>query len=435
MKKRILSGLALGASVALLATACSTSEEPGGSGSGGTGGEKVTLTVWENNTAGEKGPKFWADTKAAFEKDHPNVTIEIVPVPNEDLDGKLQTAMNGGNPPDVFLQRGGGKLAEMVAAGMVADITDAIDAPDIPEGAFGAGTLNGKRYSMPMSVQPGGLWYSKDLFKEAGIDAPPTTWPEFTDAVTKLQDAGITPVALGAKDAWPAAHWFYWFALRQCSSDTLEKASNDADLSDPCFLKAGELLQEFSKTNPFQDGFLTTPAQNTPDSSDGLMAQHKAAMQLMGSWEPGTVGSLTESGDPLPDMGFFPFPEIEGGQGQPGSMMGGMDAFSCSSKAEMPACTDFLNFLGSASVQAGFATANSAIPASSAQEAQATVTLPALQEALAAYGKAPYVSMWLDTRLGQNIGNALNTGIVDMLAGKGSPQAIIDGANAAAAKG
>ena len=49
--------------------------------------------------------------------------------------------------------------------------------------------------------------------------------------------------------------------------------------------------------------------------------------------------------------------------------------------------------------------------------------------------KAAYVSQWLDTRLGQNIGNALNTGVVDMLAGKGDPASIIKAASDAAAKG
>jgi raffinose/stachyose/melibiose transport system substrate-binding protein len=426
--------VALGASIALTAAACSTGDNNASGGSGtGASNAKVTLTVWENNTSGDKGPKFWQDTKAAFEKDHPNVTIKIVPVQNEDLDGKLQTAMNGGTPPDVFLQRGGGKLADMVEAGMVADITDKIDAPDIPKGAFGADTLNGKIYAMPLTVNPGGLFYSKDLFKQAGITTPPATWDEFTAAVTKLQGAGITPVALGAKDAWPAAHWFYWFSLRECATDTLEKASNEADLSDPCFLKAGEDLQAFAKTNPFQKGFLTTGAQNAADSADGLIASHKASMQLMGSWMPGTVASLTPDQEPLPDLGFFPFPSIPGGKGDPGSMMAGVDGFSCSSKAPQPACMDFLNFLGSTEIQRAFATANNSLPASSA--AADVVTLQANKEVLEAYGKAPYVSQWLDTRLGQSIGNALNTGVVNMLAGKGTPQGIIDAANKAAAKG
>ncbi len=439
--------LALTAAVAVTAlglAACSSSSgnttPTGGATSAGTettaaNQAPVTLTLWENNTTG-KGPQFWADTIAAYKKVAPNVTINLQPVQNEDLDGKLQTALNGGDAPDVFLQRGGGKLADMVNAGFVADITGSLsDATTaaIPKSAFAADTYNGKIYAMPLTVLPGGLFYSKDLFSKAGITTPPTTLAEFNDAVTKLKAAGIAPIALGAKDAWHAAHWFYWFALRECSPDTLNDAANNADLSDPCFTKAGQDLQTFAATKPFNDGFLTTSAQQGAGSSAGLVANHQAAMELMGAWDPGVIGSLTPDQKNLPDLGFFPFPSVPGGAGDPTAMMAGVDAFSCSAKAPQPACTDFLNFLATDAIQEAYSTAASAPPASS--KAAAAVTDPVLQTVMSYNQKAAYVSLWLDTRLGQNIGNALNTGVVDMLAGKGDPAGIIQAANDAAKKG
>ena len=68
-------------------------------------------------------------------------------------------------------------------------------------------------------------------------------------------------------------------------------------------------------------------------------------------------------------------------------------------------------------------------------EAQKVVTEPYLKDVLAAYNKAPFVSQWLDTVLGQNIGNALNVAVVDMLAGKSDPKQLIQAANDAAKKG
>ena len=52
------------------------------------------------------------------------MTIKIQAIQNEDLDGKLQTALNSGSAPDVFLQRGGGKMNAMVKAGQLMDITE-----------------------------------------------------------------------------------------------------------------------------------------------------------------------------------------------------------------------------------------------------------------------------------------------------------------------
>ncbi len=62
------------------------------------------------------------------------------------------------------------------------------------------------------------------------------------------------------------------------------------------------------------------------------------------------------------------------------------------------------------------------------------MTEPALVSILEAYNEAPYVTVWLDTLFGQNVGNALNTSVVNLLAGKGTPQDIVDTTNAAAAK-
>ena len=47
---------------------------------------------------------------------------------------------------------------------------------------------------------------------------------------------------------------------------------------------------------------------------------------------------------------------------------------------------------------------------------------------------AAYVSVWLDTLFGQNVGNALNTAVVEMLAGNGDAESIVSTVNAAAAK-
>ena len=67
--------------------------------------------------------------------------------------------------------------------------------------------------------------------------------------------------------------------------------------------------------------------------------------------------------------------------------------------------------------------------------AQKIVTEPYLKDLLAAYNKAPYVSQYLDTLYGQNVGNALNVAVVNLLAGKGSVPDIITSVNQAAAKG
>jgi raffinose/stachyose/melibiose transport system substrate-binding protein len=405
----------------------------GDSGSEGSSDGTVEMTFWHNSTTGD-GKAYWEDTVAAFEAENPGVTITIQAIQNEDMDGKLQTALNSGDAPDIFMARGGGKLADVVEAGQAMDLTDSITDETksaLGDAAISAFTIDGKVYGMPVSVLPGGIYYSKDLFAQAGITETPTTMDELSDAVDKLKAAGISPIALGAKDAWPAAHWYYFFALRECSQDTMADAAKSMTFDDDCWTRAGEDLADFAGTDPFNEGFLTTTAQQGAGSSAGLLANHQAAMELMGAWEPGVVASLTADEQPLSDLGWFAFPAVDGGDGDPTAMMGGVDGFSCSVDAPA-ACADFLNFIVQKEYQEGYADAFVTLPAS--KEAQSVVTDPALQDVLASYNDAAYVSVWLDTLFGQNVGNALNTSVVNLLAGTGDADGIVQAVNDAAAK-
>ncbi|QPZ37555.1 ABC transporter substrate-binding protein [Paramicrobacterium chengjingii] len=424
--KRWLAASASLAAGALLLSGCS--------GTGAADDGSTEMTLWHNSTTGA-GKQFWVDAAAAFEKDHDGVTIKIQALQNEDLDGKLQTALNSGNAPDIFLQRGGGKMAAMVEAGQLMDLTDEVSdsaTSEISKETFEAETFDDKIWAMPMAVLPGGMFYSQDLFDDAGITENPETIDDLVGAVEKLKDSGVAPIALGAKDAWPAAHWFYFFSLRECSSDTMATAADDMDFSDGCWLKAAQDLEDFASNEPFNGGFLTTSAQQGAGSSAGLVANHKAAMELMGAWDPGVIGSLTPDEKPLADLAWFPFPEISGGNGEPGSMMGGVDGYSCSATAP-PECVEFLNYLATADVQENYYKAFNAPPVNT--EAQKAVTEPYLKQIIEAYNEAPFVSQWLDTVYGLNVGNALNVAVVDLLAGNGTPEGIIDAVTAAAKKG
>ncbi|WP_234359238.1 extracellular solute-binding protein [Plantactinospora sp. BC1] len=390
------------------------------------------MTFWHNATTGP-GKTFWEKTVADFQAANPKVKIQLQSIQNEDLDGKLQTALNSGDAPDVFMQRGGGKMAAMVKAGQLMDITDGIsDATRkvVSEGSFKAQTIDGKVYAMPVAVLPGGFFYSRDLFAKAGITQTPTTLADLQAAVEKLKASGTQPIALGGKDAWPAAFYYYFFALRECSTATLTETAKSMNFDDPCWLKAGQDVQAFAATQPFNNGFLTTSAQQGAGSSAGLLANHRAAMELMGAWNPGVIGSLTPDKKPLPDLDWFPFPSIEGGAGEPGAILGGVDGYSCSAKAPKAECTAFLNFMLQTPVQEAYYKAFQAPPVNS--EAQGAVTETHLKSVLEAYNKAPFVSQWLDTVYGQNVGNALNTAVVNLLAGKGSPEEIVSAVKTAA---
>jgi raffinose/stachyose/melibiose transport system substrate-binding protein len=420
--------VALTALTAVLA-GCS---DDGGTGSTEASKGPVTLTWWHNGTNDPlKG--LWQKVADEFEAAHPGVTVEVSPVQNEELQKtKIPAALQADNPPDLYQQWGGGELADQVAAGKVMDISDKVqDQLGLIGGSAAGWQVDGKTYGLPFSLGVEGFWYNKAQFKEAGIDAVPTTMAQLNDAVAKLKAKGFAPIAVGAKDQWPAAHYWYNFALRNCSTEVLKQAGVDFKFTDPCFVKAGQDLDAFIKTQPFQKGFLGTPAQQGATSSAGLLANGKASMELMGHWNAAVMKDLTEDKKGLgDDLGWFAFPAVEGGAGDPGAALGGGDGFSCSYKAP-PECVELLKYIASPEVQKRFAESGAGLPVT--KGAESGVTDPNMKSLMDFRNAASYVQVWLDVAYGPTIGGALNEAVGQIFAGKGSPQDVVDAMTTAAA--
>ena len=292
----------------------------------------------------------------------------------------------------------------------------------------------GSTYGLPFQFAVEGIWYRKSLFEQAGITEEPATMDELNEAVQALKDAGITPIAVGANDKWPSAHWWYNFALQECPREVIQNLGA-FDFSDPCFVAAGEELEAFIATEPFQDNYTSTVAQQGATSSAGLVATGEAAMELMGQWNYFVYQGFTDGTDEgldalLSDLGWFPMPGISGGEGDPTAALGGGDGFSC--YVDAPAeCADFLAYIVSDEVQSGFAEVVGGLPV--APGAASSVTGEVNQEIAQAASNAAYVQLWLDTDLGPNVGGALNDGIAEIFSGTGDAQSPVNALEAAAA--
>jgi raffinose/stachyose/melibiose transport system substrate-binding protein len=406
-RKRVVLGVAVAATAATVLAACSS----GGSSSTPTnsGSAKVTLTWWNNaNTQPLLG--VFNNVIKQFEAAHPNITIQNVPMQNEQFKTKITPALRGNAPPDIYQQWGSGQQATQVQSGKVADISS-----EVSSWISSLGTpatewqTNGKWYGVPYDLHVVGFWYRKDLFARAGITTAPTTIPQLEADDAALRAHGIQPIGLGSKDGWPDAFWWEYFAIRECSQSTITQAMSGVSLSAACFTKASADLNAFVKTNPFQTGFLATPAQSVPNSSVGLLANGKVAMELQGDWEPAAGAGLTSDKNFDSQLGWFPFPAVPGGAGDPKAVLGGGDGYSCTTAASEPACAQFLQFLTTPAVEKQIIGAGAGLPANPA--ANGDLTVPAEQNAAAANSAAPYIAEYFDTALpttpGQNLDNAV----------------------------
>lgn len=422
MNTRSTARLAAGSAATALAlaalTGCTGTTDPETDGGGGD----VTLTWWHNATSGPL-PAVWEAVAAEFEDANPGVTVEQVGYQNEELQRTLiPNALAAGDPPDLFQVWPGGELRGQVDNGYLMPLDDAIGDTIAAVGATaGPWQVDGVTYGVPFTFGIEGFWYNTDLFAQVGADVP-TTFDELIDVVDALKAEGITPIAVGAGDAWPAAHWWYQFALKSCSPDALAAAEAEYDFTDPCFVEAGEQLEDFIDLEPFQDGFLGTAAQQGAGSSAGLLANGQAAMELMGHWNAGVIGGLTPDEQVPEFLGWFPVPGIDGAAGDPTGALGGGDGFGCSATAP-PECADLLAYIMSDDVQARFAASGSGIPTVPA--AVTSLEDPNLTMVADGLASASFVQLWFDTAFGTTVGSAMNEGIVNLFAGNGTPEDIV----------
>jgi raffinose/stachyose/melibiose transport system substrate-binding protein len=392
--------------------------------------DPVTLQMWTNATAD---PLKGIFQKAAddYHAAHSDVTIQITPIQNEQFTTKIPLALSSDNPPDIYFNQGAHLLADQSQSGKVADITDSTKSwiGDVGTAA-GNWTVDGKQMGIPYTMHVVGFWYRKDLFEQAGITGTPATMKDLNDDIAKLKAKGIAPIALGGKDRWPDAFYYDIFALRLCDKDTMKTQMAAGKLEDKCFTDAGQATLDFVKSAPFQDGFNGTPAQQGPGSSAGLVANGKAAMELQGTWDLGVMTGLTDDKSLADKIGWFPFPAVEGGKGDPTAALGGGDGFACTTNAHVDMCADFLHFLSSKDIQESMIKAGViTIPVVAA--ASEAIALPVLQQVVDFNGKAAYVQTYFDLALTTAQGQALDDAAANLFGGQGGATAVADAVNAA----
>jgi raffinose/stachyose/melibiose transport system substrate-binding protein len=153
-------------------------------------------------------------------------------------------------------------------------------------------------------------------------------------------------------------------------------------------------------------------------------------MEMQGHWEPGVMQGLTDDGKGLGEKtGWFPFPEVEGGEGDPAAQLGGGDAWAVP-EGSPDVAVDLVKYLLSDEVQTGFAENDMGLPTNPA--ATGAVSDPALAQLLEVRDAAPYVQLYFDTAFGESVGGAMNDEIALMFAGQASADDVVSATQQAA---
>lgn len=145
--------------------------------------------------------RFWAMGREAevltqllpeFQREHPDVEVEVQQLAWTAAHEKLLTAVAGDATPDLC-QLGNSWIPELVALGALEPLparaarTKEIDSSDYFPGVWETNSVDDTLFGIPWYVDTRLLFYRADLLKAAGFDAPAATWAEWHRQLTAVK--------------------------------------------------------------------------------------------------------------------------------------------------------------------------------------------------------------------------------------------------------
>lgn len=242
-----------------------------------------------------------------FEKQHPDVKVNLEFVPYEALHDKIVAARGaGGNGYDVVLFDAIWP-AEFSRFDLLQDVSSRIAADErekIFPGAMNTVVYQGKTLGMPWILDTKYLYYNKAMLDKAGIKTPPASWQQVMDDAKVLKDKGIVKYPL----VWS---WSQAEAL-VCDYTTLVSGfggsfyqNGKLDFSTPASLKAVTLMKtslDQRLSNPASREYLEEDVRKAFSNGDAAFALNWTYMYNMAndpkqSKVAGDVGIVPAPGD------------------------------------------------------------------------------------------------------------------------------------------
>lgn len=194
----------------------------------------------------------------------------------------------GGDPSTAALFNTSQQYHEIIGEGLLNDIDDVATRNDwdnvLPAPIVEAIKVDGKYYAAPVNIHmPLWIWYSMDALEQAGIASPPETMEEFFTALDALEEADITPLALGGQ-RWQENLLFSAVMTNVGGRDLWTSVYGDKDeaaINSPEFR---EVIETFIRLKPYVDA--ASPGRNWNDAT-AMLINDDAGFQFMGDWAKG----------------------------------------------------------------------------------------------------------------------------------------------------
>lgn len=225
---------------------------------------------------------------------------------------KIKVQLGTGDLPPVIYGAGYNLLDLVLAKDLAVDLTPYVEADAqwkalYSDAALATNSRDGKIYASSVEGSQVGYFYNKELFAQAGINAPAETWDELFQQCETLKAAGITPLAMDTADsAWITQLW--WGAMVATAGGdglTFMQTMNPRDYNLPELISTAEkiqkMLQEYTTADAI-GGKYENAANN--------FLSGQAAMIANGPWMIGDFSDTTKtSADFAEKVGVAIYPD------------------------------------------------------------------------------------------------------------------------------
>ena len=384
----------MGLSLAACGSSSGTDTTTAANGAAATDDGKVVINFFHRWPNDPKNSMF-KELVQEYMDENPNVTINMDCILNDQYKEKIRMIVSTDEVPDIFSSWSGTFAQEMIASGNVASLNDMYESDkdwssQIAPASVEKFTFDGQIYGVPWSQDGKVFYYNKKVFEENNISVP-TTWDEFITVLDKLKAAGYeTPIIAGLSDGFESLHYLGTMNQRMIDPETLAKDYDPAtgEFTDPGYT---EVLKKWQQLTSYMGE--TSTAINHETARNTYFATGEAPIMYMQFAE---IPMLEKS---LPDdfeYGFFNFPALEDGKGDPKELTGAPEGFMISNKAKNPEeCQKFLKWLVSKKGGAALTTQCGDI-SSVAGAVDETNALPAQLEAMDIIKNASKLTPWFD---------------------------------------
>ena len=297
--------------------------------------EQITLTFWHIWPTDQMSD-IVKDYIAIYEAEPPNIRIEASAYQEVDYQTtKLPIAASTKSQGDVFFCWGGGSAKTYVDAGAVLRLDEYLEKANVYDslldGTLTYGTYDGGIYGLPLKQWAGVLFCNQEIFDEYGVKIP-ETWDEMMTAVETFRANGVTPLVLGAKDAWHIGMIQNALAVRTAGPEYVNAAlSGEKTMNTPEIVRSAQLLVDLNNAKAFCNGTLGVSSEEAQEE----FYMGMVAMYFGGSWC--ASGCDSPDNDLVGQVTVTTLPVVDGGLGDSTTYSGGViDFMMVNSATEHP---------------------------------------------------------------------------------------------------